>query len=76
MPKKFIDRFRRIDQLVRLKSTGRPQDLAERLEISESTLYAFIQVMKDMGAPISYDKNRESYVYDEDGRFFIEFRRD
>jgi predicted DNA-binding transcriptional regulator YafY len=73
MPKKFIERFARIDYLISKKATGSPSDLAERLEISESTLFEFLSVMKDLGAPIKFDKNRNSYYYESSGRFFIKF---
>ncbi|MEM6737495.1 MAG: HTH domain-containing protein [Bacteroidota bacterium] len=68
MPRKFFRRFERIDQLIRLKATGKPSELAERLEISESTLYEFIGLMKELGAPIQWDKKRNSYIYDPEGK--------
>ncbi|MCM5527884.1 HTH domain-containing protein [Parasegetibacter sp. NRK P23] len=73
MPKKFIDRFTRIDQLIARKATGTPQELAERLDISESTLYEYFAVMKDLGAPIKYDKIKCTYYYEINGRFKIKF---
>lgn len=73
MPKKFFDRFTRIDQLIARKATGTPQELAERLEISESTLYEYFSVMKDLGAPIKYDKIKNTYYYEVNGRFKIKF---
>jgi predicted DNA-binding transcriptional regulator YafY len=73
MPKKFFERFKRIDYLIRSKSTGTPRDLADKLEISVSTLYEFISFMKEMGAPVKYDKAKRSYVYERDVKFKIEF---
>jgi predicted DNA-binding transcriptional regulator YafY len=73
MPKKFFDRFTRIDQLIAWKATGTPQELAEKLEISESTLYEYFSVMKDLGAPIRYDKIKKTYYYEFKGRFKIKF---
>jgi predicted DNA-binding transcriptional regulator YafY len=73
MPRKFIERFKRIDQIIGNKSSGTPANLAARLDISESTLYEFIAVMKELGAPIQYDKFQQRYYYEEDGHFNISF---
>jgi predicted DNA-binding transcriptional regulator YafY len=73
MPRKFIDRFKRIDQVIANKSSSTPANLAARLDISESTLYEFIAVMKELGAPIQYDKFQQRYYYEEDGYFNISF---
>lgn len=59
----------RIDQLIRLKGTGRPKQLAERLEVSESTVFRMIETMKELNAPICYDLSRQSYVYTETTSF-------
>ena len=73
MPRKFIERFKRIDEIIQNKSSGTPAQLAARLDISESTLYEFIAVMKELGAPILYDKSAQRYYYKEDGHFNISF---
>jgi predicted DNA-binding transcriptional regulator YafY len=76
MPRKFIDRFKHIDQIIHNKSSGTPAQLARRLDISESTLYEFIAVMKELGAPILYDKFSQRYYYETDGHFNISFIKD
>jgi predicted DNA-binding transcriptional regulator YafY len=73
MPRKFIQRFKRIDELIHSKSSGTPAQLAEKLDISESTLYEFIAVMKELGAPIQYDKFTQRYFYSNNGHFTISF---
>ena len=73
MPRKFIERFKRIDEIIQNKSSGTPAQLAARLDISESTLYEFIAVLKELGAPILYDKSAQRYYYSEDGHFNISF---
>ncbi len=73
MPRKFIERFKRIDAILQNKSSGTPAQLAERLGISESTLYEFIAVMKELGAPIQYDKFAQRYFYEQEGHFNISF---
>lgn len=76
MPRKFIERFKRIDEIIANKSSGTPAQLAERLDISESTLYEFIAVMKEMGAPIQFDKFNQRYYYEVSGHFNISFIED
>ena len=60
---KYIDRLNQIDQLIRLKSTGTPKELAEKLNISEALLYKTLNEMKELGAPICYDKVSSTYYY-------------
>ena len=76
MPLKFIERFNRIDELIALKATGNPAQFAEKLDISESTLYDFLKVLKDLGAPIEYDQDRCTYFYKENGRLKITFTKE
>lgn len=58
-----------------MKATGKPSELAAKLEISESTLYEFLGLMKELGAPIKWDGNRNSYVYEPEGRMRIKFQK-
>jgi predicted DNA-binding transcriptional regulator YafY len=60
---KQIELIERIDQLIRLKATGSPKELAEKLKISESTVYRTIETKKELGAPVIYDINCQSYKY-------------
>lgn len=53
----------RIDQLIRLKCTGTPKQLADRLEVSETTVYRILDAMKQFDAPIVYDISNQSYIY-------------
>lgn len=73
MPQKFIESFKRIDELIAQKTTGNPAQLADKLDISESTLYEFLKVLKDLGAPVEYDHEMCSYIYKETGQFKIAF---
>ena len=57
------ERIERIDNLIRLESTGTPKDLAEIIKISERQVYRLIDIMKDMGAEIEYSRYKQSYIY-------------
>ncbi len=43
-----LNRFLRLDQLIRLKATGTPKELAKKIGVSESALYEYINEMKEM----------------------------
>ncbi|WP_025743417.1 hypothetical protein [Aquimarina pacifica] len=62
---KYIEFIERIDQLVRLKATGTPTELASKLGVSKGKLYRIINTMKALDAPISYNNTIQCYVYDE-----------
>ena len=77
--KKLIDlvKLNRLDQLIRRKVTGTPDELARRLEMSRSSLFEMIAFLKEeMKAPIVYISSRPSYVYEYTPRFFLGFERD
>ena len=67
----------RLDSLIRLKATGKPDDLANRLGVSRTSLFEMIAFLKSvMLAPISYSNTRKSYVYDFPPKFYLGFDRD
>lgn len=73
MQKEIFQRLVRIDQLIRIKATGTPVELADKLGISERSVYEYLNLMKDLGAPIKFSSYRQSYYYDEEGFFNISF---
>jgi hypothetical protein len=73
--KEVINRLHTVDRLIHIRGTGTPGCLARHLNISERSLYELIRLMKEMGAPIGYDKLRQSYYYEEEGRFDFSFKR-
>ena len=58
-------RLKRMDFFIKRKATGTPSHFAKLLEISETTLYRNIIDLKNLGAVIVYDKEKESYIYEE-----------
>jgi predicted DNA-binding transcriptional regulator YafY len=75
MPRTFIARFKRIDYLIQHKETGTSEALAQKLDVSKRTAKEFIAIMRELGAPIYFDKQRNSYCYKDDGSFNISFIR-
>ncbi len=61
-----MERYERILLLIKRKSTGTPEELARRLNISESTLYEHIRVLRERGAQIEYCPCRQSYLLQND----------
>lgn len=57
--------LKRIYQLIQMKATGTPKDLANRLEISEWNLYYLIRFLKDQGFPIKYNKVKQRYEFEK-----------
>ncbi|MEX0982754.1 MAG: hypothetical protein WD577_11685 [Bacteroidales bacterium] len=73
--KDFIHVLARMDKMIRMRSTGSPEDFAGRLYISERSLYNYLAVMKELGAPLRYSRISESYFYSDEGRFVFEFEK-
>ena len=69
-----LHRLESMDRLIRIKGTGTPQYFANKLGISERTLYEYLAYMKELGAPIEYCKQRQSYYYKEHGGFNFNFQ--
>lgn len=59
----IIQTIERINQLIRLKATGSPSELAEKLQIGERQVYRIIEDLKESDLPIQYCKKRKTYYY-------------
>ncbi len=68
----ILDLIDRLDGLIRRKSTGKPSELARRLNVCERKVYQLIDTLRNLGAPVEYCSQRESYFYTTD----VEFRRE
>lgn len=71
--KSLLHRLIRLDYLIHLKSTGTPANCAHKIGISERSLYDYLKMLKEMGAPIKFSRHRGTYYYNEEGRFRISF---
>ena len=74
MQKNILERLERIDHLIRIKGTGSPAELAKRLNMSQRNIYQYLNLMREMGAPIKFCPFRETYYYSEDGQFMARFQ--
>jgi ACT domain-containing protein len=67
----------RIDTLIRHRATGTPDDMAEKLEVSRSTWFNYLHILKeDLGFPIDYDPEKQTYFYTARGAFRIGYTID
>ncbi|KAA2240173.1 hypothetical protein F0L74_28820 [Chitinophaga agrisoli] len=73
MSREIFHRIQRIDYFIRIKNTGTPAELAEKIGICERSVYLYLNIMKELGAPIKFSNSRQSYYYDEDGSFMMAF---
>ena len=77
--KKLVDlvKVAYLDSLIRRKNTGSPNELAKKLGMSRSNLFYLISFLRDdMQAPIVYSKERISYYYEYNPKFYLGFERD
>ena len=70
---KYFDRLKRFDYLVRHSITGSPKECAEKLEISRSRFYEFLEDLKLLNIPVEYNKSQRSYRYVKPGKIVIGF---
>jgi predicted DNA-binding transcriptional regulator YafY len=71
--KSLLHRLIRLDHLINHKSTGTPADCAMKIGISERSLYDYLKLLKDMGAPVKFSRGRRTYYYSEGGHFYVSF---
>jgi hypothetical protein len=73
--KEYLEIFEKIDGLIRLRSTGSPTELGRGLGFSRASIFEYINDMKELGAPIKYNRLIRTYYYFEDGEFIFQFRK-
>ena len=73
MSRNYLERLEYLDSLIRKDGTGSPSQLAEKLHLGKRAVYDYIKLLKRLGAPISYDRVRETYYYREPGQFSFRF---
>lgn len=59
--KEYKTRLERIQELAKQNATGSPKVLANRINVSERTLYRLVQNIKEQGIAIEYCRKTNSY---------------
>ena len=60
---KQLERFQKLDYLIKNESTGNPTELSNNLNVSRSHLYRLLDTLKDYGASIKYSRKLNSFYY-------------
>jgi hypothetical protein len=60
---KYVDRLKRMDDLMKKEITGTSKEFAEKLGISRSMLMENLTELKELGAQIAFCPFRRSYHY-------------
>lgn len=60
-----LERYQKIDALIQQQKTGTPREFSNKLGISRSHLYRLLEILKDKGAPIKYDRKLLTFCYSE-----------
>ncbi len=60
---KQLERLRKIHQLIKLENTGTPKELAKKLHISERQTYLVLEQLKEMDAPVMFNRRTATYYY-------------
>jgi DNA-binding IclR family transcriptional regulator len=68
-----IQHLERLDQLIRHKATGSPDEIATRMQIARSTVYELVDCLRFFGAEVEYCRVRKTFYYIGDKKFNIGF---
>ncbi len=60
---KNLERLQQLNELVKQENTGTPKELADKLGISERSVYNLVEFLKDWDAPICYCRKQKTYYY-------------
>ncbi|MCH7400788.1 HTH domain-containing protein [Belliella kenyensis] len=74
MPANYFLRLEYLDELIRKKATGSPKQLAKKFDVSERTIYDYINILRELDAEIFYCSICESYMYKKHGLIDFKFR--
>ncbi len=60
-----LNRLEHLDDLIQNKRTGNALELAEKLGISKRHVYNYIELLKNSGLKIKYNRELQTYYYEE-----------
>jgi len=60
---KAIRRLYKMHELIKLESTGTPDQFAMSIQISRRQLYNILEHLKDQGISIRYSRSRKTFYY-------------
>jgi len=60
-----IEKIKQLDEHLKLRATGNPDEFCTILNISKRQLFRIIEELKDYGAPIAYSRSLRTFYYKE-----------
>ena len=57
----YQEKLTRIQELAKRNATGSPKELAEKINVSERTLFRLMQNIKEQGIQIEYSREISTY---------------
>ena len=63
---KQLERLKKIHKMINSENTGSPAELAKRLHISVRQTYLLIEMLREMDAPILFNRRTKTYYYSKD----------
>ncbi|MEZ4936661.1 MAG: hypothetical protein R2799_03620 [Crocinitomicaceae bacterium] len=73
---RYFDRLKKFDFLIRHGMTGSPKECAQKLEISKSRFYEFLEELDLLDIPVEYDRSLKTYVYSKSGKLKLGFEEE
>jgi predicted DNA-binding transcriptional regulator YafY len=71
---KYLDRIKQMHRLIKQRATGTPQQLAQKLGLSERQTYEYIREIRDMGIPLAFDNFNKTYYYNGEVSCILEYK--
>lgn len=68
---KHIQQLHRLHGMIKLQATGSPREMARRMHISERQLYHLLEQLRDMEAPIRFNRRANTYLYTGDFELLV-----
>ena len=59
----YLDRISMMHKLVSRQKTGTPEEFANQLGVSRTSLYELIDELRSRGVPIAYSKSAKTFFY-------------
>ncbi len=60
---KQLELLKEAHKFIKKGKTGSPRQLSQKLYISQRQLFTILEFLKEIGAPLNYDKSSKSYYY-------------
>lgn len=69
-----MKRIARMTNLINLKATGNPDEFSRKIGVGKTRLAELIKIIRDTGIPLSYDRNKQTYYFDDEVEYVFQCR--